>query len=141
MKNEIIRRAMFEYGLKQYQLAEILGISEASVSIMLRYDLSVAEQKQIAIQIENGIAKKDSQPKGKIQERPRANKAIYDELKNRGVAVWQLAEAMGLSESRLYAKLRKEMDKKETDRIIWIINNRSKYMSMIGLSEEVNNAE
>lgn len=141
MKNEIIRRAMFEYGLKQYQLAKILGISEASVSVMLRYDLSVAEQKQIAIQIENGIAKKDSRPKTKSQERPRVNKAIYDELKNRGVAVWQLAEAMGLSESRLYAKLRKEMDKKETDRIIWIINHRSKYMSMIGLSEEVNNAE
>ena len=47
MNNRAIRTAMFRAGLKQRQLAEILGCSEASVSLMLRYELSRAEQKKI----------------------------------------------------------------------------------------------
>lgn len=136
MNNALIREAMFKHELKQYQLANILGISESAVSLMLRHDLSDAEQQRIVLQIEGGLDRKNCPPKTKRQVEPRANKAIYDELKKRGISVWQLAEAMGLSEGRLYAKLRKELNRKESDRIIWIINNRGKYMSMIGLSEE-----
>lgn len=47
MNNRAIRTAMFRAGLKQRQLAEILGCSEASVSLMLRYELSRSEQKKI----------------------------------------------------------------------------------------------
>lgn len=47
MTNRAIRTAMFRAGLKQYQLAEILGCSEASISVMLRRELSRAEQKHI----------------------------------------------------------------------------------------------
>lgn len=47
MNNRAIRTAMFRIGLRQYQLAEILGCSEASVSLMLRHELSRAEQKRI----------------------------------------------------------------------------------------------
>lgn len=47
MNNRAIRTAMFKAGLKQYQLAEILGCSEASVSVMLRHELSRAEQNRI----------------------------------------------------------------------------------------------
>ena len=51
MNNRAIRTAMFHAGIKQYQLAEILGCSEASVSVMLRRELSRAEQKKIVAMI------------------------------------------------------------------------------------------
>lgn len=51
MNNRAIRTAMFRAGIKQRQLAEILGCSEASVSLMLRYELSRAEQKKVVAMI------------------------------------------------------------------------------------------
>lgn len=47
VKNQAIRTAMIKAGIKQRQLAEILECSEASVSLMMRYELSRAEQKKI----------------------------------------------------------------------------------------------
>lgn len=132
MNNKLIREAMFRYELKQYQVANILGVSQSAVSILLRNDLSESMQKEIVQKIESGLDKKD------VRNTPkkRPNTEIDAELKRHGIARWQLAEAMGLSESRLHVKLRKQLSEKETQRIIWIINNRGKYMSMIGLSEE-----
>ena len=47
MNNRAIRTAMLQAGIRQRQLAEIMGCSEASVSLMLRYELSRAEQRKI----------------------------------------------------------------------------------------------
>ncbi len=47
MNNHAIRTAMLRAGLNQRKLAEILNCSEASVSLMLRHELSRAEQKKI----------------------------------------------------------------------------------------------
>lgn len=47
MKNRIIKEALFKNDLKQYQLAEIMGIHEASLSRKLRNELSEEEQLQI----------------------------------------------------------------------------------------------
>lgn len=53
MNNQAIRTAMIRAGLNQRKLAEILGCSEASVSLMLRYELSRSEQKKIVELIKN----------------------------------------------------------------------------------------
>ena len=47
MKNRIIKEALFKNDLKQYQLAEIMGIHEASLSRKLRNELSEEEQLQM----------------------------------------------------------------------------------------------
>lgn len=51
MNNHYIRTAMIKADLNQSQLAEILGCSQASVSIMLRRELSRAEQLKIVAMI------------------------------------------------------------------------------------------
>lgn len=51
MKNNAIRTAMERAGIKQYQLAEILGCSESSVSVMLSRELSRTEQRKIVAMI------------------------------------------------------------------------------------------
>ena len=56
MNNHYIRTAMIKADLNQSQLAEILGCSQASVSIMLRRELSRAEQLKIVAMIrERGV--------------------------------------------------------------------------------------
>ena len=52
MKNIRIRVAMTQKNMKQWQLAEKLEISEASVSRLLRHELPEAEQKRIIELIE-----------------------------------------------------------------------------------------
>ena len=54
MNNHYIRTAMIKANLNQSQLAKILGCSQASVSIMLRRELSRAEQKKIVAMIIGG---------------------------------------------------------------------------------------
>ena len=51
MKNKRIRKAMTDAGIGQSKLAEILGKSEAELSIMLKYELSVREQHDIVDRI------------------------------------------------------------------------------------------
>jgi len=46
-KNKLIRIVMIENDLTQSSLAKLLGVSEAQVSIMLKYDLSEKEQNRI----------------------------------------------------------------------------------------------
>ena len=53
MNNRQIRTALIKAGLKQYQLAEILGCSAGTVSIILSRELSRAEQKRIVELIKN----------------------------------------------------------------------------------------
>lgn len=60
MNNLAIRTAMIKAGIKQRQLAEILGCSEASVSIMLSRELSRAEQKKIVDTITEWLNKEES---------------------------------------------------------------------------------
>ena len=47
MNNKKIRKALFEAGMKQYQLAELMGVSEGRVSTMLRNELPAEKQKEI----------------------------------------------------------------------------------------------
>lgn len=47
MNNKSIRTAMIRAGIKQAELAEILGCSQSSVSVMLSRELSRSEQKKV----------------------------------------------------------------------------------------------
>ena len=55
MTNKIIRKALVEHDLKQWQLAEILNIREDSLSRKLRKELPEGEQRQIVQQIEEAV--------------------------------------------------------------------------------------
>ena len=47
MKNMKIRQALMEVGMKNYQLAELMGISEFTLSRRLRKELPESEQDRI----------------------------------------------------------------------------------------------
>ncbi len=47
MKNKLIKDALFKANMKQWQLAELMGISEGHLSRKLRHELPKEEQKQI----------------------------------------------------------------------------------------------
>ena len=47
-----IREAMLRTGLKQWQVAEIIGVTEETMSRKMRYELSDKEQDNIIILIE-----------------------------------------------------------------------------------------
>lgn len=53
MQNLEIRQAILESGVKQWQIAEKLGISESSFSKLLRKELSGEKKKEILGAIEN----------------------------------------------------------------------------------------
>lgn len=55
MNNHKIRSALFEHNLKQWQLADMLGISEAYVTRKLRKELPEAEQERIVRIIEEAV--------------------------------------------------------------------------------------
>ena len=55
MTNKTIRKALIEYELKQWQLAEILKIREDSLSRKLRRELPEEEQRAIVKQIEEAM--------------------------------------------------------------------------------------
>lgn len=46
-KNPRIRKAMLERGMKQNDLAEILGLNLSELSVMLKYELAKEEQDEI----------------------------------------------------------------------------------------------
>lgn len=52
--NKAVRLVMAEYGMKQYDVAKALGISEAQVSRMLREELPEDKQEEIIEAIKNG---------------------------------------------------------------------------------------
>lgn len=45
--NLLIREALRQYGLHQWQLAEMLGMREEALSRMLRHELPIAEQNEL----------------------------------------------------------------------------------------------
>ena len=45
--NSIIRRALFDAGMRQWQLADALGIHEKTLCCKLRHELPEDEQKKI----------------------------------------------------------------------------------------------
>lgn len=51
MKNKRIRTAMLQAGIKQKDLAEILGINDTELSYVLKYELAVREQNDIVARI------------------------------------------------------------------------------------------
>ena len=57
MKNQIIKQALFTHNLKQWQLAEIMGIREEMLSRKLRHELPEDEQRDIVRKIEEAMKK------------------------------------------------------------------------------------
>ena len=53
MKNIKIRQVLLETGVKHYQLAELMGLSEFTLSRKLRNELPEAEQERIIALIRN----------------------------------------------------------------------------------------
>ena len=53
MKNKLVKFALLEAGMKQWELAELLGMSESALSRRLRDELPEEEQKRIIAIIEN----------------------------------------------------------------------------------------
>lgn len=51
MKNKRIRKAMADAGITQLQLAELLGVKQPEMSIMMKYELAVREQNDIVARI------------------------------------------------------------------------------------------
>jgi transcriptional regulator len=66
VKNKRVRKAMLDAGIKQNDLADILGTNTNEVSIMLKYELAVKEQHDIVDRIREwdalryGIGKKEA---------------------------------------------------------------------------------
>lgn len=58
MKNVEIRSAYMQAGIKQWQLAEVLGISETHFSRKLRKELSQEEKEKILETIQRLVQKK-----------------------------------------------------------------------------------
>ena len=56
MQNKSIRIALMEHNMKQYELAELMGIHDFSLSRKLRHELPEDEQRQIVSLIENHAA-------------------------------------------------------------------------------------
>lgn len=53
MKNIRIREALKTYGMKQYELADKLGIHESTLCVWLRKELPDEEQERIVAIIKN----------------------------------------------------------------------------------------
>lgn len=51
MKNKRIRIAMAQAGINQSKLAEIMGVSEPLLSVVMKYELAVKEQNNITAKI------------------------------------------------------------------------------------------
>lgn len=55
-----------------------------------------------------------------------ANERIKDTCKNKKIKLWEVAEALGIQDSALSRKLRKELPEKETVNILHIIDQLAK---------------
>lgn len=56
MKNKRVRSAMLQAGINQAQLAELLGVTPAELSIMLKYEMAAKEQSSIVAKIKENYA-------------------------------------------------------------------------------------
>lgn len=59
--NQIIREALFKNNKPLYWLGSVLGKSEMTITRMMRTELPIAEQKQIAKLIRESVNKEASQ--------------------------------------------------------------------------------
>lgn len=59
MKNKLIRTALFEHGIKQFELADAMGIHEQTLSRKLRHELPADEQKLLVAIIKEIAGKKN----------------------------------------------------------------------------------
>ena len=58
MKNRIIKEALFETGIRQYELSAILGVSESTVWRKIRTELPEEDQRSIAKKIYEEAARR-----------------------------------------------------------------------------------
>lgn len=47
MKNKKIRKALFDTGIKQYMVAEEMGVADETLSRWLRHELPIEKQNEI----------------------------------------------------------------------------------------------
>ena len=59
MANESLRAELRNKGLMLWELADILGISEASVTRMLRHELTTEERSNIMAKVNEEVKKDD----------------------------------------------------------------------------------
>lgn len=59
MKNQKIELALMETGLRKYQLAKLMGISESTFGRMMREELSDEKQEEIVELIKSGGLKNE----------------------------------------------------------------------------------
>lgn len=52
----------------------------------------------------------------------KANRDIRDAVESRGFRLWELADALGIQDSNLSKKLRRELSQKEKDRYFKVID-------------------
>jgi len=56
----------------------------------------------------------------------KTNEKIREKAKEKSVAFWQIADKLGINDGNFSRKLRHELSKEETDRILNIINELAK---------------
>lgn len=61
MKNQMIRDALKQHHIRQWELAEIMQLNEFSLSRKMRHELSADEQNRIVSLIEEHTAKATKQ--------------------------------------------------------------------------------
>lgn len=59
MKNKLIRTALFEHGIRQFELADAMGIHEQTLSRKLRHEIQPDEQRKIVEIIKEIAGKKN----------------------------------------------------------------------------------
>ena len=61
MKNQRIRKALFLAGMTQGELGQMMGLSDADVSKLLKYELAKSEQDEIIRLIREADAPKEGE--------------------------------------------------------------------------------
>ena len=61
MKNKRIREALFETGIRQYELAALLGVSDMTLFRKLRFELPDEEQERIIKVINEEYTRRQTQ--------------------------------------------------------------------------------
>jgi len=73
MNNKKIRKTLEEHGMKQWELAELLGIHEGTLTRKLRHELSETEQIVIInLIIRESERRKDQQLREELERRKNA---------------------------------------------------------------------
>lgn len=134
INNMAVRNALSEHRMCIWELADLLGVSEATVSRRLRHEMSAEDQARLVNIIATGASDNTSQSNRKLMpsecvtsikpfERkhltngPRPKGLINNDLRTyiwqRGITQDEIAWALGISKPGLVARLKKELNDDE----------------------------